>query len=356
MSQQGLHEGANLLADRLTDADLDRLLGRLRDASLVVVSVDGGTVALHRLIQRVLRDRAARDGTLAAKVERAARLLATAQPDDVRTISTRDRCEQIVAHSTALWDAANRLEADQARSVLPAVLHYRMWTLIYLNYLGDTVRGIELGEAVRTDCERVLGPDHPHTLTSQGNLAYAYQQAGRLDEAIPLLERTLAATEGVLGPDHPITLTAQNNLALAYLRANRLDEAIPLLERTLAATEGVLGPDHPHILTSQDNLASAYQQAGRLDEAIPLLERTLTARQRTFGPDHPDTLISQGNLAGSYQQAGRLDEAIPLSERTLTAVERVLGPDHPYTAVFRANLAAARAEAGRGGGQSGVSR
>jgi putative intracellular protease/amidase len=124
-----LHEGANLLADRLTVADLDRLLGRLRDASFVVVSVDGGTVALHRLIQRVLRDRATRDGTLAAIVDRAARLLETAQLDDVRTIATRDRCEQIVEHSTALWNAANRLEDDQARSVLSTVLNCRVRTL-----------------------------------------------------------------------------------------------------------------------------------------------------------------------------------------------------------------------------------
>lgn len=32
------------------------------------------------------------------------------------------------------------------------------------------------------------GPDHPDTLTSRSNLAYAYQVAGLLDEALPLFK------------------------------------------------------------------------------------------------------------------------------------------------------------------------
>jgi hypothetical protein len=51
----------------------------------------------------------------------------------------------------------------------------------------------------------VLGHDHPDTLTLQDNLAGAYRYAGRLEQAIPLYERTLADRERVLGPDHPDT-------------------------------------------------------------------------------------------------------------------------------------------------------
>ena len=39
---------------------------------------------------------------------------------------------------------------------------------------------------------RVLGEDHPDTLTSRGNLAGAYQAAGDLGRAIPLYEQTLS--------------------------------------------------------------------------------------------------------------------------------------------------------------------
>jgi hypothetical protein len=40
-----------------------------------------------------------------------------------------------------------------------------------------------LHEQTLTARERVLGPDHPDTLTSRNNLAVAYQAAGRTEEA-----------------------------------------------------------------------------------------------------------------------------------------------------------------------------
>ena len=132
-----------------------------------------------------------------------------------------------------------------------------------------------------------LGPDHPDTLTSQNNLASAYQDAGRVAEAIQLYELNLAERERLLGVDHPGTLTSRGNLAAAYLAAGRAAEAIPLLEQTLASRERVLGPDHPDTRTSRRNLAKAYQDAGRADEAIPLLEQTPAGRPRVLRPDHP---------------------------------------------------------------------
>ena len=83
-------------------------------------------------------------------------------------------------------------------------------------------------------------------------------------------EQTLAARERVLGPDHPDTLHSRNNLAIAYQDAGRTDEAITLHEQTLAARERVLGPDHPDTLASRNNLAIAYQAAGRTGEARKL--------------------------------------------------------------------------------------
>ena len=49
--------------------------------------------------------------------------------------------------------------------------------------------------------------------------------AGRTDEAIRLHEQTLADRERVLGPDHPETLSTRNNLA-AYRDAGSTPEEI----------------------------------------------------------------------------------------------------------------------------------
>ena len=61
-----------------------------------------------------------------------------------------------------------------------------------------------------------LGPDHPDTLATLHNLAWAYQAAGKLPKAIALLERVRDAQIAKLGPDHPDTLITLNNLASAY--------------------------------------------------------------------------------------------------------------------------------------------
>ena len=177
-------------------------------------------------------------------------------------------------------------------------------------------------------------------------IAGAYHAAGRLDEAITLNEQVLTARTRVLGPDHPDTLTILNNLAGAYESAGRLDEAITLNEQVLTDSIHILGPDHPNTLTILNNLAGAYHAAGRLDEAITLYEQVLTARTRVLGPDHPDTLTSRNNLAGAYESAGRLDEAITLYEQVLTARTRVLGKDHPATLATLNALASAYKDAG----------
>ena len=49
--------------------------------------------------------------------------------------------------------------------------------------------------------------------------------ARQLDEVVPQFEQTLADRERVLGQAHPDTLTSHDNLAIAYKDAGRLDEA-----------------------------------------------------------------------------------------------------------------------------------
>ena len=327
---------------------VDEAVGRLAGSSLLTFSVDGATVTAHRLVMRVIRERLARRGRLAATCQAAATAL-QARVEVLRQAwqdrpARRDLVEQVLA----VHEHAAAFSGEDGSELALAVLRLRGWAVWFLLDLGDSaLRAIQVGEPLLADRERVLGPDHPDTLASRNNLATAYRVAGRATEAIPLHERTLADRERVLGPDHPDTLASRDNLAVAYLAAGRAAEAIGLFERTLADRERVLGPDHPNTPTSRNNLGEAYRVAGRAAEAIPLHERTLADRERVLGPDHPNTLQSRNNLALAYRAAGRSAEAIPLYERTLADYERVLGRDHPDTLTSGNNLATAYQAAGR---------
>jgi tetratricopeptide (TPR) repeat protein len=128
--------------------------------------------------------------------------------------------EQILAldESSARCPDGNALEHS--------MLGLRSWAAWFLNQLGDSAaQSVLIGERLVADCERVLGPDHRDTLTSRNNLALAYEDVGRTDEALTLYEQNLADIERVLGPGHPYTLISRSNLADAYQTAGRTDEA-----------------------------------------------------------------------------------------------------------------------------------
>ena len=179
--------------------------------------------------------------------------------------------------------------------------------------------------------------ESPHTSEA---LFQAFSHASDLGlpyEALTL-DVAVDALEGLLGPDHPDTLASRNNLAYAYESAGRLEEAITLYEKVLTFRIRVLGEDHPNTLISRNNLAHAYESAGRLTEAITLFEQVLPDSIRVLGEDHPRTLTSRNNLAGAHHAAGRLEEAITLYEQVTKDCARILGEDHPLTKTVRKNL------------------
>ena len=269
------------------DAALQRCVRR----SLLSWSVSADSVIMHRLVGRVLRerDRASRgwSSTLAT-------VLGLLEPhlfDESRAWGQRDLGSELVSQIEALWEVT-AVEPPDDPDILARELRARSWGVRQLQAAADLTRAIELGLRVAADSERVLGADHPDTLASRSNLAYAYWSVGRLEEAIALFERTLTDSERVLGADHPDTLASRNNLAAAYQSAGRLAEAIALFERTLTDRERVLGADHPSTPGLPQQPRRRLWSARRLAEAIALFERTLTDRERVLGADHPDTLTS----------------------------------------------------------------
>ena len=61
--------------------------------------------------------------------------------------------------------------------------------------LGEPDRAIILFQKARETRKEMLGPDHPDTLQSMGNIAVAFMSAGKLDLALALSDETLKATK-----------------------------------------------------------------------------------------------------------------------------------------------------------------
>ena len=319
-------------------------LSFLKRSSILQESTDGDKTIIHRLQGQVYRETyLSEQGKFNKACTHATTILDKIAIDQLANFEqqrqeTRNLAEQIGAVTSQ--DHSRPLFSDPDFVALLAT------TIRNAADLGMPQLALTLTDSV-TRAGDTLGPDHPSTLISRSNLATAYREAGRLDDAITLFEQNLKDFENLLGPHHPDTLTARNNLATAYREAGRLDDAITLHGQTLEDRTRTLGPHHPDTLASRDNLATAYQTAGRLDDAITLYEQTLDDSTHILGPRHPDTLLSRNNLAETYRAAGRLDEAIILHEQNLKDSEDLLGPHHPHTLTSRNNLANAYQDAGK---------
>ena len=289
------------------DSDAVRdTLSFLKRSSIIQESTDGKKTIVHRLQGQVYRETyLSEQGKFNKACIYATTILYKINIGQLANFEqqrqeTRNLVEQIGAITSQ--DHSRPLFSD------PDFVAILATTLRDATDLGMPQLALTLTESV-TQAGKALDPDHPHTLISRNNLAGAYQDAGRLDEAISLHEQTLEDSTRILGPDHPDTLISRNNLAGAYQDAGRIDEAIALYEQTLEDSTRILGPHHPATLISRHNLASAYQAAGRLDEAIALFEQNLEDHTRILGRHHPNTLTSRNNLANAYLAAGRSEEA-----------------------------------------------
>ena len=314
---------------RDTDEDAHDALTELIHRSIVQQTArDRSKTTIHRLQAQVLRNswnnnelddaRAAATGLLGSvnisrypsNDTKARRQEALDLVDQLRSIGTQE-------HSQVLFESPHTSEA-------------LFQTFSHASDLGLPYEALTLDVAVDA-LAGMLGPDHPDTFTSRNNLAYAYQSAGRLGEAVILYEKLFSDRTRILGPNHRDTLASCNNLAYAFESAGRLTDAIALYEDLLVNSVRILGPDHDEAFLSRINLAGAYMSAGFLTKAIPLYEEALADRVRILGPNHHATLLSRTDLAGAYMSAGRLAEAITLYQEVHTETKRIRGLINPVS-------------------------
>ena len=194
---------------------------------------------------------------------------------------------------------------------------------------------------------RVLGLEHSDTLKSMGNLAVVYEDEGKYAQAEAHDNQTLEIRRRVLGPDDSDTLASMGNLAIVYDREGKYAQAEALDSQGLEIRRRAFGPEHPATLKIMNNLAVVYGHEGKYAQAEALDSQTLEIKRRVLGPEHPETLMSMNNLAGDYDDEGKYAQAEALHSQTLEIKRRVLGPEHPDTLMSMLDLASVYEEEGK---------
>ena len=136
--------------------------------------------------------------------------------------------------------------------------------------LGQIDRAIELQEEAVSLAAANLGESASTTIKCSLNLALTY---GRLHTAdgyrkqLTMLEPLLERARQTFGKDNPDMINVMNNLAIAYVNSDRLQDAEPLLIEAHEWNKRLLGPNHPRTQVSGDNLNFLFEKLGRLTRA-----------------------------------------------------------------------------------------
>jgi hypothetical protein len=113
--------------------------------------------------------------------------------------------------------------------------------------------------------------------------------------ATAALEQLLEDQRRVLGPNHPHTLTTRNNIARARGMAGDPTCAAAALEELLHDQLRILGPNHPHTLATRHNIARWQAEAGNPTAAAEPSKPSATANESS-DPTTPDTLSTHNEL------------------------------------------------------------
>lgn len=202
-------------------------------------------------------------------------------------------------------------------------------------------------EQLAATSTRLLGEDHPATVSISERLARAYLAAGRAAESVALLERIRGDRARRAGPDHPGSVQAGRDLGMALTTANRFSEAISVLAEVASGWERSAGAESIEAISAREDLAAANRAAGQFSDAITLYRGALKDRERIQGTRHPDATATCQKLAETYLAAGQAKAAIAQYERVVSDRERALGAGHLHTIAARGALGSAYHYAGR---------
>jgi len=230
-------------------------------------------------------------------------------------------------HDTVLWLRQNRASAKRYLGrYIEAEAEYRQ------------VLDIEL---------RLVGPDHPDSMSARYELARTLADEGKSADAEVELRRVLDFSLRVLGPDDPYTLSARNSIAMRLSDQGKHAEAEAEFRQVFDTRQRVLGPGHPSTLISRNNIAAEMSDQGKHAEAEAEFRQVFDTKQRVLGPEHPSTLTTRSNIAGEMSDQGKHAEAEAEFRQVFDTQQRVLGPEHPHTLITGGNIARVLAAQGK---------
>jgi tetratricopeptide (TPR) repeat protein len=215
------------------------------------------------------------------------------------------------------------------------VLLARRTVVICLRKLGRTVEAADQAMSLSMAFRNRLGENHPETLLATQTLMNALRDNGEVVKAIRVGEDVLEKYEALF-PEHPFRQVCATNLAIAYRQAGRGEQARSLNEEALANLTRSFSADNPYVLCCATNLANDIAATGDVRAARQMSGDILERSRASRGPQQPYTLACAVNYAidliDSHDPAGNAQLQLAVDAMRNNPD---LGEDHPDVTLAR---------------------
>ncbi|MEM8557164.1 MAG: serine/threonine-protein kinase [Bacteroidota bacterium] len=225
----------------------------------------------------------------------------------------------LVHLNTGDLDAAKPL-LDEAVALMRAYYdgpHYILAVTLsnlaaYHSLTDATAEAIPLiGESLAM-LQATLGPEHPHTISTQMQYAGELMTDGRPAEARVEADSALRLATEHLGLDHAITAYGQDITGRIYCDLDLTEAGIPLLRQSLETQRSLYDPASWRIANSESMLGSCLAKTGALAEAETLLARGYEGMVAARGDEDHGTQLAAQRLRAFCETHGCT--TLPLSE------------------------------------------
>ena len=318
-AQQGGSSLAGVISDPILLARAVRELGRF-----ALVTLDGRSVSVHRLIQALLRDELSPEEQAAYRRE-VHLILAAAAPSNPDDPASWPRYRDLLPHVTSDF-------TELAKSQEPEVRELARNMMRYLHQSGDYTSCLRLTERFIEQWTKDSGPDSPDVLDAQRHLGNVLRLLGRYQESSELTGAALAKSRRMLGEDDSLTLFLRTSYGADLRALGQFGAARDLDQETRTLLEVKFGIEHQRTLRLLGSLAldyglnSDYVTARDLyQKAFPLMS------QRAVGAAPADLLGAWIGLAWALRLLGQYQDALDVLQEALDYAQETLGAEHIAT-------------------------
>ena len=172
-------------------------------------------------------------------------------------------------------------------------------------------------EPLCAELEPMLATGSTIALESFSMRARLRLRQGRLQEGLDDYLNALHAAEANLDHAHPRCVNLRTNLATAYIDMQRWQEAEDMLFEGLEISTQHQGEDSLEARTALLNLATVWNGMGRFAEAEELMRSLVEKEVAQHGETHLRTALARANLAICLFNLGRAQEALEVQELAL---------------------------------------